>query len=637
MKGSSGLFQLYTKDLNEYAGLVECMAIESLLKRFRVLLACTIISQRLEKKQQSHHNTHTGTLECIVYGFEVDADEVGDFLSDNNLYLQHPSGCDPDAIYLNPQFLVSPGESMPTLQMLALIKADGAQNSADGVLKEKEKVEVLQVFNHSQGPAVYSEVTSSASVKTPLKEHQMKALAMMAEKEQGKLHDAQFGTLWDISKHNDGKLRYRHVITSEICNDQPAPVLGGLLADEMGLGKTLTVISLIAWYLDCIKDVSHSETTVSRASLVIAPMSTLVGWQQQLNTHLLPGTVRFVIYHGSHRDRLAESLLNHDLVLTTYDTLRTDWESDGMNSPLFSTKWARVVLDEAHHIRNRSTKTFQSVCNLNARYRWALTGTPIQNSLDDFGALLTFLRIYPFASKQSFHYWIIETLRKSHERGIRNLRNLIEATCLRRTKRNIEAELSLPPRIDRVEKVELTARERELYEFFEGGNSHMLAGVFSGSDNEFNKPERHNVLRLINFMRRICDHGEQLLPHSALAAWHSRHSLFFDWSSRLDLHVTAAGLLTPESNLDDDTYDIDADLIVDIPNEVLRTDDGLGTRPKATMRLSPTAKEKTPQQSTDSAKIADRMTNGYQPSSKVLALLRNLQLDRSEENDSVKR
>jgi SNF2 family DNA or RNA helicase len=174
---------------------------------------------------------------------------------------------------------------------------------------------------------------------------------------------------------------------------------------------------------------------------------------------------------------------------------------------------------------------FKAACAVNSQRRWCLTGTPIQNSLDDFGALLSFLNIYPFKEKSKFDFWVTNPLKARKAHSMQKLKDLIGATCLRRTKKTLEKSCKLPERIDRIEKVRLHEKDEQLYAFFKTKCSQLaedlskpkissLAGI---------QCKEGNLLSLINFLRLICDHGERLLPQAALNAWFARDSTLVNW------------------------------------------------------------------------------------------------------------
>ncbi|KAG5774834.1 hypothetical protein H9Q73_011502 [Fusarium xylarioides] len=227
-----------------------------------------------------------------------------------------------------------------------------------------------------------------------------------------------------------------------------------------------------------------------------------------------------------HRQTLAKQFRNNDIVLTTYRTLRSEWTKKG---PLFTNQWFRVVLDEgqhsypitlpmwltnaAHRIGNRSTQVFQAACELQSSRRWCLTGTPIVNSIDNYGALLAFIKMEPLGIKATFDHWISNPIRDSVQEGLRKLRILVEATCLRRTKSTISQ--ALPPPTVREEKVELLPYDRALYDYFEFEAAKNAADPAENSNTGRGK----NVLSLIHNLRRICNHGEDLLPASDIEAW----------------------------------------------------------------------------------------------------------------------
>ncbi|KAI9030321.1 SNF2 family N-terminal domain-containing protein [Hyaloraphidium curvatum] len=225
----------------------------------------------------------------------------------------------------------------------------------------------------------------------------------------------------------------------------------------------------------------YPEPVVSSpGTLIICPLSTVTNWEEQIAQHCRPGTVGAYVYHGGGRNQSAEQLSLHDVVITTYNVLsieygrmaragsnaRNDAEG-GFLAPLHAIEWHRVVLDEAHTIKDASTAQSKAACSINARRRWCLTGTPIQNKLDDLYALIKFLRVQPFDEKLAWTTTFTRPLRSADPIGVSRLQTLMKLVTIRRTKTmKIKGQpiVSLPPREDRVESVELGPFERKLYD-----------------------------------------------------------------------------------------------------------------------------------------------------------------------------
>ncbi len=137
----------------------------------------------------------------------------------------------------------------------------------------------------------------------------------------------------------------------------------------------------------------------------------------------------------------------------------------------------------------------------------------------------------PFTHKAAFEFWIAGPIKQNRPNSLHRLEVLVRATCLRRTKSLNSSLFSLPGRSEKVEWIELSPEDRELYNFFKTKTAQTaseLLRCYSGAD----KPGQHkdiNILTLINFLRLICDHGEHLLPSSALEAWKTRSNGSIDW------------------------------------------------------------------------------------------------------------
>ncbi|KAB8270460.1 SNF2 family N-terminal domain-containing protein [Aspergillus minisclerotigenes] len=521
-------------DLNANHDSIAVLVSETLshlVTEFAVTLTATVCGKRQESNAP---NGVMGrmflSLRIIVYGFMQQKDAVADTLAEGNLFLQHPGETEFDRSvkYVNPQYLLGPGQELPRVEELSVSTccAPHGPHSAQvrGPLSEIEVNQVQQIFDTA---ATSNEVTSlpqvSSRIVTELKRHQVEALAMMIEKEEGTHEQGHFPSIWKAYRTAGGRITYQNIVTELFETSPPDPLGGGILADEMGLGKTLSSLSLVCHHLDQMDQTAHLSQKTPRTTLIVTPKSTIYGWQKQISNHILPERIRWLTYYGPNRQEDSGEMGQFDIVLTTYDTLRSEEIRKG---PLFKNKWARVILDEAHKIRNRNSRIFRAVRVLDSQRRWCLTGTPIQNCIDDFGALLSFIQTPSLRTKESFDAFIARPVKEKKKNSIEMLRKVVAATCLRRTKNNYSSQLNLPRKKEMVEYVTMEGDDRELYEFFK-----RFSFLTAGGDNTPNGRPATNILVLISMLRLICDHGEALLTDAALRAWKGRDEKLLTWKT----------------------------------------------------------------------------------------------------------
>jgi len=182
---------------------------------------------------------------------------------------------------------------------------------------------------------------------------------------------------------------------------------GGILADDMGMGKTLQAIALLLKTRGK-KTLDVSDSTVNTTTLVVAPVVALNQWQNEIAKYTKEGSLKVLVYHGSDRTKDPDVLTSYDVVLTSYSIIETDYRFEKVGyvqkkerkfkpSILHEIHWNRVILDEAHSIKDRSCSTAKSAFALNADARWSLTGTPLQNRIGELFSLVRFLRITPWS------------------------------------------------------------------------------------------------------------------------------------------------------------------------------------------------------------------------------------------------
>ncbi|KAF2102280.1 hypothetical protein NA57DRAFT_35076, partial [Rhizodiscina lignyota] len=270
--------------------------------------------------------------------------------------------------------------------------------------------------------------------------HQKEALDFVTQRETGNLPSEL--SLWKRNEIDADEPFFQHVFTGAKRPQQDeAP--SGIIADEMGLGKSLVIISTISGSLDRAKEFVTTEDqqpwkdqkkmTRSGATLVIAPSSLLIdSWVDELRKHTYPGSLSFHKHLGQSRHAETHLLCEKVIIFTTYATVAAEYCKG--NSTLAKINWFRIVLDEAHDIRNSSTKQFQAVSSLSAKHRWCLSGTPIQNDLEDLGALVSFLRVPVLENGPTFRKFITNPILSNTSGRFQNLRTLLQTICIRRTR-----------------------------------------------------------------------------------------------------------------------------------------------------------------------------------------------------------
>jgi superfamily II DNA or RNA helicase len=256
--------------------------------------------------------------------------------------------------------------------------------------------------------------------------------------------------------------------------------LGGILADEMGLGKTLQALALIA-----AARASRQRAVMRPPHLVVCPASLVENWRREA-VRFAP-ELKIFVHHGARR--LAEKdFIAHDLILTSYGTLARD-------TVLFeSVEFDLILADEAQHLKNRRTQAAQSLRALRGRGRFLLTGTPLENSLDDLRSLFEFL-MPGFLAK-------IPPGLKREERSWHDaqLRTQTAPYILRRTKTAVAPEL--PDKIEQTIWCEPTAAQAALYRRMQEDSERELIDLAAQGKSENNL--RFAVLTQLLRLRQIC-------------------------------------------------------------------------------------------------------------------------------------
>jgi SNF2 family DNA or RNA helicase len=225
--------------------------------------------------------------------------------------------------------------------------------------------------------------------------------------------------------------------------------------------------------------------------------------------------LRVHIHHGQTKSLLRSKLEAAQIVLTTYETIAFGSRSTFGHLGQFS--WFRIVLDEAHWVRNPSTQVFRALYEFEAQKRWCMTGTPVHNGLNDLCALTRWLKFYPFDTSHRFRKYITRPLYKLDEEGLINLRQMMKVFQIRRVKTEMKLSRVTPHLVT----VSLPNQERRQYEQIKSALLMQLAELSK------TKSSRSSIATLqgIRELRRMCCDGLALqAPYENHAAYISATS-----------------------------------------------------------------------------------------------------------------
>ena len=325
---------------------------------------------------------------------------------------------------------------------------------------------------------------------------------------------------------------------------------GGLLGDEMGMGKTIQAVSLIM-----------SDYPAKDPTLVIVPPVALMQWQSEITAYT-NGKLKVLVYHATNpkvKTMKVKELKSYDVIMISYASLESmhrkeskGWKrDDGLvkeNSRIHAIKYHRLILDEAHSIKSRTSSSAKACFALKADYKWCLSGTPVQNRIGEFFSLLRFLEVKPFAcyfckscSCAELH-WTQDAEKKcthchhsgfSHvsifnqellnpitqqgddelrRAGLAKLRLITDRIMLRRMKRDHTASMELPPK-------EVIIHN----EFFGEIERDFSSSIMSNTSRQFDTYVSRgvmlnnyaNIFGLIMQMRQVANHPDLILKKNA--------------------------------------------------------------------------------------------------------------------------
>lgn len=249
---------------------------------------------------------------------------------------------------------------------------------------------------------------------------------------------------------------------------------GGILADDMGLGKTVQTIAF--------------TTSIEQTSpyLIIGPTNVIYNWEKEIDK--FTKRKKTVIYGGTQRDKLLPKIAKSNYVITSYGILKNDIDL------LKNIPFEAIFIDEAQHIKNPKTQLSKAVKQLNAKFRIAMTGTPIENYIQDLWNIFDFV-MPDYLGKLSQFENDIKDGRKEQ------LKTRIKPFILRREKREVLD--SLPEKTEIVIKCDMTPGQEKLYKT-------VLDAAKKGIKNVKGKQERLNIFTALLKLRQVCIHPQLL-------------------------------------------------------------------------------------------------------------------------------
>ena len=273
--------------------------------------------------------------------------------------------------------------------------------------------------------------------------------------------------------------------------------LGGILADDMGLGKTLQVISLLLDY--------NENSDEKRTSMVVCPSSLALNWFNEINKFAPTLKTTVIAGNAEERKRLIQKLQDYDIIITSYDLLKRDVDT----YTEINYEYKFIIADEAQYIKNNNTQNFKAIKKIKAQTKFALTGTPIENSLAELWSIFDFSMpgyLYSYRKfKESFETPIIK---EEDTYKMSKLKMLIEPFILRRIKEEVLTEL--PEKTVTVLNSEMEEEQQKLYMSYMSKAREEVENELIASGFEKNQMK---ILALLMRLRQICCHPKLFIDN----------------------------------------------------------------------------------------------------------------------------
>jgi non-specific serine/threonine protein kinase len=259
---------------------------------------------------------------------------------------------------------------------------------------------------------------------------------------------------------------------------------GGILADDMGLGKTVQALSFL----------EHFKSKHERLkALVVCPTTLIYNWENEIKK--FTPKLSYRIHHGGMRTRIKEELVDHDITITTYGTLRGDIKL------LMGVEFDYVILDESQAIKNPASKVTKAACLLNAKHRLCMSGTPLQNNTFDIFAQMNFLNPGMLGTMEFFRQEFAMPIDKFGEQDRKeHLKKILYPFILRRTKEQVAKDL--PEKQEMILFCEMEDEQRKIYDAYRNEFRNQILGTI---ETQGIQRSQLTILQGLMKLRQICD------------------------------------------------------------------------------------------------------------------------------------
>ena len=305
--------------------------------------------------------------------------------------------------------------------------------------------------------------------------------------------DKRINEKFELPKNLNASLRKYQKLGFDWVKTLDAYGLGGILADDMGLGKTLQMLSVILDYFENISDEDNKLPV-----LVVCPSSLSLNWLEE--SKKFTPTLKSVVISGDQESRNAmiNNINDYNLVITSYDLLKRDLDLYKEKDYLFR----YIIADEAQYIKNNLTKNAKAIKEIRAVSRFALTGTPIENSLSELWSIFDFIMPgYLFSYNKFKNSYEVPIIKDGDTQSMNKLKMMIEPFILRRVKEKVLSEL--PDKTITVLNNEMNDEQKKIYlSFVESARKEISAEIEEKGINN----SQIKILALLMRLRQICCH-----------------------------------------------------------------------------------------------------------------------------------